>query len=72
MNKTLKFEIILIVNNTYNLRLHIKIVHSRSDIRIPLTTSKEASIVGKYSRSGLGVMLGGAVEATVFPCSCSY
>lgn len=61
-------EIVLIVNNTHILRLKIRIVHSRSKIRKPLTTNKEAFMVVKPPRSALGVMLHGAVEATVFLC----
>lgn len=66
--KKLLLEIVLIVNNTHILRLQIRIVHSRSKIRKPLTTSKESFMVVKPPRSALGVVLDGAAEATVFLC----
>lgn len=72
IKKKLLLEIGLIVNNTHILRLQIRIVHSRSEIRKPLTTNKEASMIVKSSRPGLGVMFDGAVEATVFLCSCTF
>lgn len=64
--KKLLLEIVIIVNNTHILRLQIGIVHSISKIRKPLITNKEAFMVVKPPRSALGVMLYGAVEATVF------
>lgn len=66
--KKLLLEIVIIVNNTHILRLQIRIVHSISKIRKPLITNKEAFMVVKPPRSALGVMLYGAVEATVFLC----
>lgn len=68
--KAFIFEIItkiIIVNNTHILRLQIKTVNSRSNIKRPLATYK----VVKPSRSGFGVLLEVVVEATVFSCLCT-
>lgn len=65
------FEIVLIDYYTHIVRLQIRIVHSRSKLRKPLTTSMEASMVVKPPRSALRVMFDGAVEARVFLCSCT-